>query len=133
MSKPDCSFVGWYTDEDYTKRVEKLTINNTTDNMILYAKWSDSHTHSWDSGVVTKQPTCTEAGTKTYTCTSCGKTKTTEIAATGHTSIPRFVTKKKQPARQRAIQEIPIVPIVKPKFLPDRRYLRPTIHGIMAR
>ena len=84
MSKPDCSFVGWYTDEDYTKRVEKLTINNTTDNMILYAKWSDSHTHSWDSGVVTKQPTCTEAGTKTYTCTSCGKTKTTEIAATGH-------------------------------------------------
>ena len=84
MSKPDCSFVGWYTDEDYTKRVEKLTINNTTDNMILYAKWSDSHTHSWDSGVVTKQPTCTEAGTKTYTCTSCGKTKTAEIAATGH-------------------------------------------------
>ena len=84
MSKPDCSFVGWYTDEDYTKRVEKLTINNTTDNMILYAKWSDSNTHSWDSGVVTKQPTCTEAGTKTYTCTSCGKTKTTEIAATGH-------------------------------------------------
>lgn len=84
MSKPDCSFVGWYTDEDYTKRVEKLTINNTTDNMILYAKWSDSHTHSWDSGVVTKQPTCTEVGTKTYTCTSCGKTKTTEIAATGH-------------------------------------------------
>ena len=84
MSKQDCSFVGWYTDEDYTKRVEKLTINNTTDNMILYAKWSDSHTHSWDSGVVTKQPTCTEAGTKTYTCTSCGKTKTTEIAATGH-------------------------------------------------
>ena len=84
MSKPDCSFVGWYTDEDYTKRVEKLTINNTTDNMILYAKWSDSHTHSWDSGVVTKQPTCTEAGTKTYTCTSCGKTKTTEIAATRH-------------------------------------------------
>lgn len=84
MSKSDCSFVGWYTDEDYTKRVEKLTINNTTDNMILYAKWSDSHTHSWDSGVVTKQPTCTEAGTKTYTCTSCGKTKTTEIAATGH-------------------------------------------------
>ena len=62
----------------------KVTINNTTDNMILYAKWSDSHTHSWDSGVVTKQPTCTEAGTKTYTCTSCGKTKTTEIAATGH-------------------------------------------------
>ena len=84
MSKPDCSFVGWYTDEDYTKRVEKLTINNTTDNMILYAKWSDSHTHNWDGGVVTKQPTCTEAGTKTYTCTTCGKTKTAEIAATGH-------------------------------------------------
>lgn len=84
MSKPDCSFVGWYTDEDYTKRVEKLTINNTTDNMILYAKWSDSHTHSWDSGVVTKQPTCTTDGYVLSVCKACGDEKQEVLPATGH-------------------------------------------------
>ena len=40
--------------------------------------------HSWDSGKVTKAATCTAAGTKTYTCTRCKKTRTETIAATGH-------------------------------------------------
>lgn len=43
------------------------------------------HTHTWNAGVVTKEPACTEAGVKTYTCTTCGATKTEEISATGHT------------------------------------------------
>lgn len=43
------------------------------------------HTHTWNAGVVTKEPACTEAGVKTYTCTTCGATKTEEITATGHT------------------------------------------------
>lgn len=43
------------------------------------------HTHTWNAGVVTKEPACTEAGIKTYTCTTCGATKTEEIPATGHT------------------------------------------------
>lgn len=43
------------------------------------------HTHTWNAGVVTKEATCTEAGVKTYTCTTCGATKTEEIPATGHT------------------------------------------------
>lgn len=43
------------------------------------------HTHTWNAGVVTKEPTCTEAGVKTCTCTTCGATKTEEIPATGHT------------------------------------------------
>lgn len=42
------------------------------------------HTHTWNAGVVTKEPTCTEAGVKTYTCTTCGATKTEAIAALGH-------------------------------------------------
>lgn len=42
------------------------------------------HTHTWDAGVVTKEPTCTEAGVKTYTCTTCGAIKTEAIAALGH-------------------------------------------------
>ena len=43
--------------------------------------------HSWDSGKVTKAATCTAAGTKTYTCSRCKKTKTETIAATGHKAV----------------------------------------------
>lgn len=42
------------------------------------------HTHTWDNGVVTTPATCTGAGVKTYTCTTCGETKTETIDATGH-------------------------------------------------
>ena len=35
--------------------------------------------HDWDSGTVTKEPTATETGIKTYTCTRCNETKTESI------------------------------------------------------
>ena len=41
--------------------------------------------HTWDDGVVTTEPTCTEKGEKTLTCTVCGATETAEIPANGHT------------------------------------------------
>ena len=40
--------------------------------------------HSWDDGVVTREPTCTEAGVKTFTCSQCNNTKTEPIPALGH-------------------------------------------------
>ena len=40
--------------------------------------------HNWDTGVIKKQPTCTTAGEKTFTCTDCGRTKTETVSATGH-------------------------------------------------
>ena len=43
--------------------------------------------HTWDNGKVTKEATCTEAGEKTYTCTTCQKTRTESIAKTGHTEV----------------------------------------------
>lgn len=41
--------------------------------------------HTWNSGSVTKQPTCSATGVKTYTCINpgCGATKTETVAATG--------------------------------------------------
>ena len=36
--------------------------------------------HKWDAGVVTKEPTYTSTGTKKYTCTNCGETKSETIA-----------------------------------------------------
>ena len=35
--------------------------------------------HDWDSGTVTKEPTATETGIRTYTCTRCHETKTESI------------------------------------------------------
>lgn len=36
--------------------------------------------HSWNNGVVTKEPSCAEDGVKTYTCTVCAGTKTEALA-----------------------------------------------------
>lgn len=36
--------------------------------------------HSWDNGKVTKAPSYTKVGVKTWTCKKCGKTKTTTLA-----------------------------------------------------
>ncbi|MEG1719537.1 MAG: lectin like domain-containing protein [Clostridia bacterium] len=38
------------------------------------------HVHTFDNGVVTKEPTITEDGETTFTCTKCGFKKTTPIA-----------------------------------------------------
>ncbi|MDE6751660.1 MAG: leucine-rich repeat domain-containing protein, partial [Eubacterium sp.] len=38
--------------------------------------------HIWDAGKITKQPTATATGVKTYTCTICGATKTETIPVT---------------------------------------------------
>ena len=43
--------------------------------------------HTWDDGEVTTAPTCTEIGVKTFTCETCGDTRTEEIKATGHTAV----------------------------------------------
>lgn len=43
-----------------------------------------SCSHSYDAGKITTEATCTTDGTKTYTCSACGKTKTETIKATGH-------------------------------------------------
>ncbi len=43
----------------------------------------DALGHAWDNGKVTKEPTETETGVKTFACTRCGETKTETIPATG--------------------------------------------------
>lgn len=43
-----------------------------------------TNNHSYDDGKITTAPTCTKKGTKTFTCTVCGNTKTETVKATGH-------------------------------------------------
>ena len=62
--------------ENYNSAIKELVIHVLKDCV--------GNKHTWDSGKITKQPTCTEDGKKTYTCTTCGTTKTENLSATGH-------------------------------------------------
>jgi hypothetical protein len=59
---------------------KKLSGSETV--LFVYEKAAE-HVHSFDEGKVTTEPSCTEKGVKTFTC-SCGETKTEEIPALGH-------------------------------------------------
>ncbi len=45
--------------------------------------------HDWDGGKVTSEPTATAKGVKTFTCNTCGQTRTEEFAA-GENKITAF-------------------------------------------
>ena len=57
-----------------------VTWGNTT----LYSDAAEVHNHTWNDGEVTTAPTCTVAGVKTFTCTTCNETKTEPVDALGH-------------------------------------------------
>lgn len=46
-----------------------------------------AHTHKWDAGKVTTEPTETTPGVRTYTCTICGLTKEEVIPPTGGSTV----------------------------------------------
>lgn len=46
----------------------------------------------WDTGKVTKKPTCTETGQKTFTCSICKSTKKESVPATGHNYASAWTT-----------------------------------------
>ena len=52
----------------------------------------DALGHAWDEGKVTKEPTETETGVKTFTCTRCGETKTETIPARGVMDVTKMFT-----------------------------------------
>lgn len=77
-------FVAWYDNEECTGKIlTKITIDNVSD-MTLYAKWrvDPNHSHQWDKGKVTKEPSCKEEGEILYTCSVCKVTKVEALAKT---------------------------------------------------
>ena len=46
----------------------------------------------WDTGKVTKKPTCTDSGEKTFTCSICKSTKKESVPATGHNYASAWTT-----------------------------------------
>ncbi len=80
-------YVEWYADKAAFSAYDTSTDRVTEKDFgfQFYVKTADApHVHTWDEGVVTTEPTCTEKGVKTYTCTVCKETKTEELAALGH-------------------------------------------------
>ena len=78
---------GGYTDIG----VEVMKLNNASLEAVAYSATGtqvmiNCSEHSWDEGVYTN-PTCTEDGYTTYTCTACGETKVVVDEGTaGHTA-----------------------------------------------
>lgn len=50
------------------------------------------HVHKYNSGVVTKEPTCTDTGVKTYTCVDSDYSYDEKIPALGHNPVQRTET-----------------------------------------
>ena len=70
-----CSDCGWvFTDFEGIHEI-------SPDEVVLPATG-----HKWDAGKVTKKATTKATGTKVYTCTSCGATKTTTLAKLGRSA-----------------------------------------------
>lgn len=61
--------------------------------------------HTWDDGVVTKEPTPSEVGIKTYTCQVCQGTRTAKLAYTG-SSDNAPAGDPAQDGRQNPIQDL---------------------------
>ncbi len=60
-----------YDEEEHIKKCSRCDHTETAE-------------HVWDNGVVNPAATCEGTGTKTYTCSDCGETKTETLPALGH-------------------------------------------------
>ena len=81
QKKASCKEEGYSGDKYCPDCGTKLSSGNTI---------AKTENHSWNNGVITKEPTCAETGVKTYTCGICNKTRTENIAKTTehlHTEI----------------------------------------------
>ena len=84
----DGDFVSDYRDEVTNPTCTKKGYTTHTCELCGYS-YKDTYVnalgHSWNEGVVTKEPTEETAGIRTYTCATCAETKTEEIPVLEHT------------------------------------------------
>ena len=79
---------GSYTEKMYVPcGVDLILTLSKNDDGTLTLHYEEPCKHSWSEGIVTKQPTCTEDGERSYTCLLCFETKTEMIPATGHNYV----------------------------------------------
>ncbi|MBQ9070127.1 MAG: leucine-rich repeat protein [Clostridia bacterium] len=73
-------FIYTMTDEDMVGTVTMTFQNYGTTAVTL------PHIHDWDDGTITTEPTETESGIKTYSCSGCSETKTEIVYAQSQSS-----------------------------------------------
>lgn len=66
--------------------------NNSGNNDNHNGNTEKPHVHKYNSGVVTKEPTCTDTGVKTYTCVDGDDSYDEKIPALGHNPVQRTET-----------------------------------------
>ena len=66
--------------------------NNGSNNDNHNGNTEKPHVHKYNSGVVTKEPTCTDTGVKTYTCVDGDYSYDEKIPALGHNPVQRTET-----------------------------------------
>ncbi len=72
---------------DGTEFAPRIRIRDRDDITCTKSGTGGDHTHNWGEWVITQEPTCTKAGSKTRTCDGCGSSETQPIPATGHTYV----------------------------------------------
>ena len=88
FSSDGYEFLGWFDAVDGIRKFTSVSVYKYTTDLTLYAKWEKKeipHEHSYEDEV-TLEPTCTEPGIRTFTCSDCGDSYTEEIPAKGHTA-----------------------------------------------
>ncbi len=65
-----------------TVRIQLLSDDGGNEWGFKVTNINSTHKHTWDAGKITKQPTSTATGIKTYTCTKCKATKTETLPVT---------------------------------------------------
>ena len=81
-------FLGWYRDGVLISTNTEYRFRVETD-AIMVGKFSESSankecTHSWNSGYIIEEPTCTDVGKVSYICTICGETNMEDVSPVGH-------------------------------------------------
>ena len=62
--------------------VNPVKVDQDTHKLTCGCGEEKTEAHTWDAGKVTTEPTCKDAGEKTFTCTACAATKTEAVAKT---------------------------------------------------
>ena len=91
QKNPTCKEAGYSGDTYCTDCGKKISSGKAI---------AKTRNHNWDTGVITTEPTCTERGEKTFTCSICGNTKTEKVSATGHSYGKYEVVKEPTNARK---------------------------------
>ena len=88
VKKTSHSWNDWTVDEAATCAKTGKEIRTCSICLVSEEREIEKAKHSYnDDGIkVTKEPTCTASGTRTYTCKDCGDVKTETIEALGHTA-----------------------------------------------